>query len=677
MVKKERAYETTLQAMVFAALLFILLIPAFFGVYQAEEFVIMHLLSGIAIFLILMMVKGKVSFLATGLDYLLAALVLLYVVHLGSSYYFKLALEEVFKYLNYFLVFWLVSTFVKKSEIKKIIKVLFSIGLLTTFLAFLAYFDLIHLEGLVRGSRFYGTLKYCNALAAYLGAMVVLGYYLEQSGKSIYLGGIYFLTVGIFGTQSRLMWLIFIPGILLWGCFQRKALFKIVGITTLAFLSSLFIFGKYHWGIKVIVFLGGSLLSLGWNWLQKGQKKVSTVCGFVTILGLMVGGIKYWGLSEAAVFLQRFKSISLGASSARGRFLFYKDAWRVMQEGNYLGQGGGAWQIQFPRIRSSYYYTPEIHSQFWETGVEVGVLGLVVFAAVLGVVLFYMFKYRQDPLIWSLGGAFLFLYLHSLVDLDMALGFMALVAWTILGLFNRQIKDSGVWQKEVKIPKWALGCFLMVYLLVVGSWGISLGYSNRLGESSDYGVVVANLEQAIRFYPFDAQNYANLAAVHFQAYLQTGEEKYAQSALEKGRRARQKDPFNYNWYLLEAKFLLALDDCKGVLEILEQARPYLFKFENDIYAQTANLYRRVVEKGEPLALKEIIVLWERALAEMASVPEGVGSWAERIKLTNYEPFLVEVIYAYDALGEKEQARELFKKLSKQTIAEHEWLKDRF
>ena len=115
----------------------------------------------------------------------------------------------------------------------------------------------------------------------------------------------------------------------------------------------------------------------------------------------------------------------------------------------------------------------------------------------------------------------------------MALGFMALVAWTILGLFNRQIKDSGVWQKEVKIPKWALGCFLMVYLLVVGSWGISLGYSNRLGESSDYGVVVANLEQAIRFYPFDAQNYANLAAVHFQAYLQTGKEKYAQSALEK------------------------------------------------------------------------------------------------------------------------------------------------
>ena len=32
---------------------------------------------------------------------------------------------------------------------------------------------------------------------------------------------------------------------------------------------------------------------------------MSTVCGFVTILGLMVGGIKYWGLSEAAVFFYR------------------------------------------------------------------------------------------------------------------------------------------------------------------------------------------------------------------------------------------------------------------------------------------------------------------------------------------------------------------------------------
>jgi tetratricopeptide (TPR) repeat protein len=293
-----------------------------------------------------------------------------------------------------------------------------------------------------------------------------------------------------------------------------------------------------------------------------------------------------------------------------------------------------------------------------------------------------MFKNRRDPEAWSLAIAFLFIYLHSLLDLDLSLGFMALVAWSLLGLFNHKIKKAGGNLKQLKIPKLAALGFLSVYFLVLLPIAISVSYSSNLGTKDTYDNVVAKLEKAIKFYPLDAQNYATLGAAHYQAFQQTQEQKYLDLAIANSNLAINKEDNNYNWYLLKAEFLLAKGELKDTAALLQEGRPYLFKFENGVYADTANLYKRIALKAEEdnidtlaqQCLKEIIVLWERAQGEMAAVePRFLKSGAEKENILQYEPFLIEVIYAYMQLDEVEKAKEIYPELSEQTIKENTWL----
>ena len=689
-----RSYETTLASVVFAALLSILLVPAFFGVYQVSEFLMMHLLTTVSIFLVLLVARDKkVVFLETKLDYLLIAIVVLYIISIFWSQYAKFALEEALKYLNYFLAFWYISQFVKDNEIKLVSKILFFVGIISGGLAFLGYFNVLDWEGLTRGGRLIGTLKYSNSFAAYVTAMIALGYYLIQSEerrKPLYLLGTYFLSLALFGSYSRIMWLIFFPGILIFGLGypenKKEMLVKIFAITFLALVASVFIFGQYPLYLKLAVLIAGGIFSYGIDWVSgeivgSSHKKVllSLVLAIVALFGLLTYNLV--DLGDAGRIINRFKSIDLQAGSAQTRFVFYQDALEIMKQSNFLGGGGGAWRVEFPLVRSHYYYSPEAHSHLWETGTEIGAIGMCLFIGIFLLVTFYMLKKRKDPETWSLGIAFLFIYLHSLLDLDLSLGFMALVAWSLLGLFNHKIKNAGGNLKQLKIPKLAALGFLTLYFLVLLPISISVSYSSNLGTKDTYDNVVAKLEKAIMFYPLDAQNYATLGATHYQAFQQTQEQKYLALAVEKSDQAINKEYNNYNWYLLKTEFLLAQGELEDAAALLKAGRPYLFKFENQIYADTANLYKRLALKAEEdnetlvkQCLEEIIVLWARAKAEVAAVePSFLKSWAEKENILQYDPFLIEVIYAYVELDELAKAEEIYPELSKQTIEENAWL----
>lgn len=690
-----RSYETTLATVVCVALLFILLVPAFFGVYQVSEFLKMHLLTTVSIFIVLLVVRDKkVGFLETKLDYLLIAIVVLYVVSIFWSEYVKFALAEALKYINYFLVFWLISQFLKSHEIRMVCKILFFIGLVSAGLAFLGYFKVLDWEGLVRFGRLVGTLKYSNSFAAYVSAMIALGYYLfqkEEKKQSVYLLGTYFLTLALFGSQSRIMWLIFFPGILIFGLGypenKKEMLVKIVAVTSLAFVTSLFIFGQYPLYLKLAVLIVGGIFSYGIQWAFRKiaggiNKKVLLPLALIIVALFCLLTYNLLDLVDAGRIINRFKSIDLQAGSAQARLVFYQDAFEIMKQSNFLGGGGGAWNVHFPLVRSHYYFTSEAHSHLWKTGTEIGVLGMGLFLGVFLLVVYYMFKNRRDPEAWSLAIAFLFIYLHSLLDLDLSLGFMALVAWSLLGLFNHKIKNAGGNLKQLKIPKLAVIGFLSLYFLVLLPISISVSYSSNLGAKDTYDNVVAKLEKAIMLYPLDAQNYATLGAAHFQAFQQTQEQKYLDLALEMSEKAISREYNNYNWFLLKAEFLLAKGQLEDTVALLQEGRPYLFKFENQVYADTANLFKRVALEAEEdnnetlakQALEEIITLWERAQAEVASVePRFLNSWAEKENILQYDPFLIEVIYAYDNLDEQTKAKELAQELSEETIAENEWL----
>jgi tetratricopeptide (TPR) repeat protein len=304
-------------------------------------------------------------------------------------------------------------------------------------------------------------------------------------------------------------------------------------------------------------------------------------------------------------------------------------------------------------------------------------MGVFIFVA------FYLVKKRKDAETWTIGMAFLFIYLHSLFDFDLSFGFMALVAWTLLGLFNHKIKNAGGVFQERKIPKLAAQRFLLLYFLLLISLTISLGYSSTIGEKEGYDQTRAKLEKAIILYPLNAENYASLGNTHYGAYFRTRNPQYLVKAVEMSEQALNKGYNNYSWFMLKAKCLIAQGELDSVLRVLEEGRPYMGKFENNIYTRTADFYRQVAEKAgkqkkTPLvrrAYEEMIVLWEQAQAEMATVdPRFLNKWAEEETLVQFDDFLIEVIHAYIELGELERAGELLPELSAQTFNKNPWLK---
>ena len=694
--------DTTLSVVVIFALLFILLIPAFQGTHQVNgEFFFLHLISAVSILLILLIRQDqKLVFLKTKLDYLLCAVVILYVISIFWSYYPKLALEEALKYLNYFLVFWLMAHVVPDSQIKPVIKTLFLLGLLLAAVAF----GIQDGADLIRGERLVSTLTYANVFAVYLAAMIVLGYYLlqtEKKAKPLYLLGTYFLTLAFIGAQSRLMWLIFFPGILIFGVGfpedKLKCLLNIISVSVLAFVASLFIFDHFPLYFKLGVLSAGGLISYGLFWgmnkLRPFQQWVKILFSLL-ILAIIISAcfFAYYHVDfhgNVNSIINRLKSVvDLDDLSVRDRIVYYQDALKIMEQSNFLGGGGGTWQVQNPLLKSYHYFSVEPHSHFWKTGVEIGVVGLFLFVSVFLFVTFYLWKKRRNAETWSLGMAFLLIYLHSLFDFDLSFGFMALVAWILLGLFNHKVKKMsevkntvGVF-KERKISKLAARRFISLYLLILLPLTLSYSLSSTTGPLDSSKKARAKLEKAIFLYPLNAENYASLGNAHYRAYFQTRKPQDLAKAVEMSEKALDRQANNYYWYVLKGRFLYTQGELESVLTVLAECHPYICRFENNKYAQLAQLYKQVAEKAKkeenpPLgrrANEGIIELWEQAKAEMATVdPRYLSQWAEEETLVQSDIFLIEVIQAYLELGDQERAKELLPELSEETLNKNPWL----
>ncbi|NLO75456.1 MAG: O-antigen ligase family protein [Clostridia bacterium] len=698
-----RNNEVALSAMVLFTLLCILLIPAFQGTHYEEiEFFFMHLISAAGIYLLLLLVRDKtLVFLHTKLDYLLCSLVVLYFLSILGSVYPKLALEEALKYLNYFLVFWLMAHLLKTRDIKLVIKTLFFIGVLMAAVAFM----MLDGQDFLDGERLVSTLTYSNAFSAYVAAMIVLGYYLihlEEKLQPVYIWGTYFLTLAFIGSQSRIMWLIFFPGILFFALGfpekKIKCLFNIILFTVLAFVVSMIIYDDYYLlfydyqiYFKVGVFLVGAMISWG---LSSCMNNLTSYHRWVKIFSIILISlillVAMFFIFNLVFFQDDYHNIvhrlnivlDLNNTSVQERVDCYRDTVKIMQHNNFLGRGGGAWKIQNPMLRSYYYWSVEPHSHFCQTGVEIGIIGLGLFIGVFVFVTFYLFKERKDAETWTLGIAFLFIYLHSLLDFDLSFGFMALVAWILLGLFNHKVKNAGGVCKKLKISKSAGQWFLLLYFLLLIPLTLSFCFSGTVGEKDEYDKVRSRLEKAIILYPLNAENYVSLGKAHYRAYFQTQDPQYLVKAVEMSNRALEKGYHNYFWFVSKVNYLMLQGELESVLRVLEESPSYIRRFENNEYAQIAQIYRRLAEKAEQQqeahlagrANEGIIVLWEQAQAEMATVsPQFLKRWKAEETLIQFDLFLIEVIRAYLELGEPEKAKELLPELSAETFNENPWL----
>nr|WP_280521469.1 O-antigen ligase family protein [Paenibacillus mangrovi] len=135
--------------------------------------------------------------------------------------------------------------------------------------------------------------------------------------------------------------------------------------------------------------------------------------------------------SAAAVFLTAQERIvrNFGSVSARGAI--YRDAWRLIRQAPWLGQGGETWRFSYRAVQSNPYVGSQVHSGYLDMLLNTGILGTAVLLLLLGAVGWLLLCSRRELL-----PVYIVFVLHSAVDFDWSFGLVwllmfLLAAWGI------------------------------------------------------------------------------------------------------------------------------------------------------------------------------------------------------------------------------------------------------
>lgn len=130
-------------------------------------------------------------------------------------------------------------------------------------------------------------------------------------------------------------------------------------------------------------------------------------------------------------------SAGFSSSSWQERLAYYKDGISLAWNAGGLPQAGG-W-MAFPTVQRFPYWTADPHSSFIHILLNQGVLGI------LSVGIWSSYSFAQAWKYWEetkaqvrVGGALLFLGLHSLVDADFSFGALGFLFWLLFGSIQKR-----------------------------------------------------------------------------------------------------------------------------------------------------------------------------------------------------------------------------------------------
>jgi O-antigen ligase len=124
-------------------------------------------------------------------------------------------------------------------------------------------------------------------------------------------------------------------------------------------------------------------------------------------------GASLWMIGVVAVWttVQERLIANFGTVSARG--IIYRDAWRLVQQSPWIGQGGYTWRWSYPAIQSQPYVGSEVHNGYLDMLLNTGLLGLIIVMILLLAGGTMLLKNNRVLL-----PSYLVLILHSAVDFD-------------------------------------------------------------------------------------------------------------------------------------------------------------------------------------------------------------------------------------------------------------------
>jgi O-antigen ligase/tetratricopeptide (TPR) repeat protein len=479
-------FNINLRPIVLLGLGILLFFPPFLrGLFFAPELLFTHQLAA-AIFLTFVLdraIKREPDTFSHPLDWLLLGLFLAYLASISVAVNMRGAVGETLKYLNYFLVYLMVSrSAINERTINYFLHIIFAGAVGVALVGLLSATGHLNYPGAWTGTHINSTLQYRNALAGYLVAAQVVGFTLWVRAKNplsltlLAIGSLFVVTVLLL-SQSRGGWIVYPLAITVWlaglrdrfwrGCYLFFLNLGLAMLTARFFLPEV-LAGDGPGAIKVLlvacsvmaaaqllVSLGDHLLAR--RDLEQPYRSLLTYGGLMYIAAV-IGTYLFYAAQALprvgtqflpAALLDRAGTISLEDPSAVGRFIFFRDALEIIRNHPLLGAGGGAWNALYHRYKEGVYFTTEVHSAFLQTWVETGTIGFILFTGFWLVLAYVLWQLAANsaapgyPLVWGSGVAALALVGHSAIDFNLSLPALAFLVFALAGVVRGGVAQSG------------------------------------------------------------------------------------------------------------------------------------------------------------------------------------------------------------------------------------------
>ncbi len=632
--------------LVILALVPIAFASIFQGGYFAWETYATLLLSLPAIFLFtyLKFVRGE-PLRASGSELSLFLFLAVCALSILFTVYFQATLTELYKVIDYLVIFYIVLDSVKKEELYNFaigailaMSTILSLGGIIAFIGYKlnlqsSFFKFLTAYGLMQGAAVSSTLQYSNTFGAFLilPFFVSLGAFLKTNKpyKKILLILLSLLFLATFVlTQSRGALLTFAVALVLFVLLTKGRERK---ISILYFIGIVVIFA-----LLIVV-----------------KKDV-----FLPIFASLINKVK-----DTFLFLK-----GQGGQSLRGRITMIKDSLNILKSHPIFGIGNGTYQYIYAKYRSVYFFSKFPHSIFFQVLDELGLVGGVAFVYMIGSLFvrgFKVVKTHYSTLLLGLYAGIVGLCLHALIDFDWSLMFMPMLFFFVFGIVLSQGEQSifalkcpireffrkkGV-VKELKIKKnefsyinrllflgfLSVAVFLML-LFPLLSANTDRVASAKVGTVS--GTEIISLYQtAIDLNPLDASPHYDLAHYYTGAVMPNVQNPsdYVQDALDQYSAAIRRCPDFFLYHYELGKLYLQLSDAKSIDEFAKGVA--LNPLDPGGHASLAFAYLNIKKNTDmaKIQLDEALKLAQEAIAQgyatqdiLADTYTGFGALYEQL-----------------------------------------------
>jgi tetratricopeptide (TPR) repeat protein len=628
----------------------LILIPPFNrGLFFDEELLIAHMYTAVVAGLYFFLRKDRLTLSRSIMDYAGPGLILAYFISTFVALSLRDAVGEVLKVTNYVLLYWLIA-YVSKDikDLQKIIAGFFVAGLGVALAGLGTAYGTFNFNGAFVGGLINSTLQYHNAVAIYLVACGLLGFYLAVAVENLWVrlavaGGTFIIVTTAFGAGSR--GAILVTPIVYFGLlllmpreYKEKLLYNMLAVFVPFALTAkqTINFGlhdaNYYWGVLTL----GALLSAGMQYgferflrFDAGlRRKYSLIAGSLVIAAvtvfIAVGGEKVMPTAVAV----RVKSINLADASVQERYYFYGDAIKLFKDYPVTGAGGGGWTSAYRKYQSFLYHTTEVHSHPIQVLVETGVIGFTFFMLLWIGLLVTFIRIMRDKNVSvqlkavTVTGFFtaLAMGLHSAIDFTLSLGAAMLLMWAQFGIVRaaervgiEEVQGRGagtvltpVWRKALGIPLAA--AFLLAAVSL--NTGIAKAKAAMYDFQAGYAASgLEKLESASKYDPFNYTYPMQLSQIHNQMAFSQNNYNSVLMAVAKAEEAVRKNKGEAdvqlnlaNAYLVNRQTEQALAAAWRVLE-LSPFRQEAYEMLLQIHLSAAKL---TLEAGNKERAREIL-----------------------------------------------------------------------